>query len=172
MGQFKGAHITEQRIYADPSNPETSDFEVALLRTVPEAITDTETGKTLRAILTEQANGINDAKSAAETAQKTADTAKSAADDIKTQITEGGGVPASTLGGKTSDDFAAADHTHNASDISDLPTSLPANGGNADTVGGAAVMTTSALGLHRMASGTAAPTSATCPPGCLYAQYE
>lgn len=67
---------------------------------------------------------------------------------------------------------ADASHTHNASDISDLPTSLPANGGNADTVGGAAVMTTSALGLHRMASGSAAPTSTTCPPGCWYGQYE
>lgn len=101
---------------------------------------------------------------------------------------------------------AAASHTHSASQVTDLPTSLPANGGsadtavklktarningvafdgskditvtaaanggNADTVGGAAVMTTSALGLHRMASGTAAPTSATCPPGCWYGQYE
>ena len=67
---------------------------------------------------------------------------------------------------------AAASHTHTASDISGLPTSLPANGGNADTVGGAEVMTTSALGLHRMASGTEAPTSATCPPGCWYGQYE
>lgn len=60
----------------------------------------------------------------------------------------------------------------NKADKSELPTTLPANGGNADTVSGAAVMTTSALGLHRMASGTAAPTSATCPPGCWYGQYE
>lgn len=67
---------------------------------------------------------------------------------------------------------ADKNHTHTASEVNGLPTSLPASGGNADTVGGAAVMTTSALGLHRMASGTAAPTSATCPPGCWYGQYE
>lgn len=101
---------------------------------------------------------------------------------------------------------ANSSHTHTASQVTGLPTSLPANGGdadtavklktarningvafdgskditvtaaanggNADTVGGAAVMTTAALGLHRMASGTAAPTSATCPAGCWYGQYE
>ena len=31
---------------------------------------------------------------------------------------------------------APADHTHDKSDIPDFPTSLPANGGNADTLGG------------------------------------
>lgn len=67
---------------------------------------------------------------------------------------------------------ADASHTHSASEVSGLPTSLPANGGNAETVGNAAVMTTAALGLHRMASGTAAATSANCPPGCWYGQYE
>ncbi|MBD5112698.1 MAG: hypothetical protein HDT42_09260 [Ruminococcaceae bacterium] len=50
--------------------------------------------------------------------------------------------------------------------------SLPANGGNADTVDGAHVVTTSALGLHKMASGTAAANSTNCPPGCWYGQYE
>lgn len=39
----------------------------------------------------------------------------------------------SALAGK-----AAASHTHTVSQISDFPTSLPANGGNADTVGGKA----------------------------------
>lgn len=32
--------------------------------------------------------------------------------------------------------FAPSSHKHTASDISDLPASLPANGGNADTLGG------------------------------------
>lgn len=50
--------------------------------------------------------------------------------------------------------------------------SLPANGGNADTVDGAHVVTTSALGLHLMASGTDEPTSENCPPGAWYGQYE
>lgn len=67
---------------------------------------------------------------------------------------------------------ANSSHTHAKSEITDFPTSLPANGGNAATVGGAAVITTSTLGLHRMASGSAAPTSTTCPPGCWYGQYE
>lgn len=115
--------------------------------------------------LSEQASEISAAK-------KAASEAKTSADEVKEQIGSGTGVTASTLGGKTADEFAAADHTHDASDITDMPTSLPANGGNADTVGGAAVMTTSALGLRRMASGTAAPTSATCPAGCWYGQYE
>lgn len=67
---------------------------------------------------------------------------------------------------------AAASHTHTASQISGLPTSLPASGGNASTVGGVSVMTTAALGLHKMASGTAAATSSNCPPGAWYGQYE
>lgn len=121
----------------------------------------------------------SEAKSTAETAKNTADEAKAAAEEattavgeIVTQITEGGGIPASTLGGKSADEFAAANHTHTAADISGLPSSLPANGGNADTVGGAAVMTTAELGLHRMASGADAANSTNCPPGCWYGQYE
>ncbi len=112
------------------------------------------------------------AQTAATEAKTAATAAKSAVTAIQTQITEGGGVPASTLGGKTADEFADAEHTHTTANITDMPTSLPANGGNAATVGGAAVMTTAALGLHRMASGTDEPTSATCPPGCWYGQYE
>lgn len=172
MGNLRNVGIAEQRVYADPKNPADSDYDVALPITVPEAVIDPDTKKTLSETISQQAAEILAAKTAAETAQTAAAAAKSAADEIKTQITEGGGVPASTLGGKTADEFAAADHTHTASEITGLPTSLPANGGNADTVGGAAVMTTSALGLHRMASGTEAPTSATCPPGCWYGQYE
>ncbi|MDE6727910.1 MAG: hypothetical protein K2J80_08225 [Oscillospiraceae bacterium] len=57
-------------------------------------------------------------------------------------------------------------------DKSEIPTSLPSNGGNADTVGGVAVETTAALGLHQLASGTAAATSENCPPGAWYGQYS
>ena len=179
MGKFLGANIVESRDYDNPSNPEESTYHVRLPVTVPEAVLDTTTGKSLRTIITEQSNGISDAKTAAESAQNTAQTAQEAAtaaqsavSTIQTQLTEGGGVPASTLGGKTADDFAPAVHTHTTADITDFPESLPANGGNADTVDGAHVVTTSELGLHRMASGTAAANSTNCPPGCWYGQYE
>jgi hypothetical protein len=41
---------------------------------------------------------------------------------------------ADTLDGKHASDFATASHTHTIAQISDMPTSMPANGGNADTV--------------------------------------
>jgi hypothetical protein len=47
MGAFKGAHITENKIYDDPSNPEQSDYSISLPRTVPEAIIDPDTGELL-----------------------------------------------------------------------------------------------------------------------------
>ncbi len=67
--------------------------------------------------------------------------------------------------------YAAASHTHTASQVSGLPTKLPANGGNADTVDNVHVVTTAALGLHRLASGTAAPTTSNCPAGCWYGKH-
>ncbi len=67
--------------------------------------------------------------------------------------------------------YAAASHTHTASQVSGLPTKLPANGGNADTVDNVHVVTTEALGLHRLASGTAAPTTSNCPAGCWYGKH-
>ena len=67
--------------------------------------------------------------------------------------------------------YAAASHTHTASQVSGLPTRLPANGGNSDTVDGVHVVTTAALGLHRLASGTAAPTTSNCPTGCWYGKH-
>ena len=54
----------------------------------------------------------------------------------------GGGGDADTLDGKHASDFAPAVHTHSYNDLKDTPTiptipsSLPADGGNADTVGG------------------------------------
>lgn len=45
-------------------------------------------------------------------------------------------IDSDKLDGKDSAQFASSSHTHSKSQISDFPTSLPANGGNADTVGG------------------------------------
>lgn len=67
---------------------------------------------------------------------------------------------------------AASSHSHPASQISGLPTSLPANGGNSDTVDGVHVVTNAALGLHRLASGTAAANTTNCPAGCWYGQHS
>ena len=67
---------------------------------------------------------------------------------------------------------AASVHNHTAAQISGLPASLPANGGNADTVDGVHVVTSAALGLHRLASGTAAATTANCPAGAWYGQHS
>lgn len=46
------------------------------------------------------------------------------------------------------------------------------DGGNAATVGGAAVVTSAALGLHRMASGTDEATTTNCPAGCWYGRHS
>lgn len=47
-----------------------------------------------------------------------------------------------------------------------------ADGGNAATVGGAAVVTSAALGLHRIASGTDEATTTNCPAGCWYGRHS
>lgn len=120
MDKFSGAGIVEIRIYDDPSHPETSTYSVSLPITVLEAVLDTTTGKTLRTILTEQAREISAAKTAANEAKSTAAAASSSMSEIDNK-----------LAGK-----ANSEHTHTAAQISGLPTSLPANGGNADTLGG------------------------------------
>jgi hypothetical protein len=57
-------------------------------------------------------------------------------------VGSGCGIDVDTVDGKHAGDFqvagsyAAATHTHTKSQISDFPTSLPANGGNAETLGG------------------------------------
>lgn len=55
----------------------------------------------------------------------------------------------------------------NVSDWRDI-----ADGGNAATVGGAAVVTSAALGLHRLASGTDEATTTSCPVGCWYGKHS
>ena len=47
-----------------------------------------------------------------------------------------GAIDKSYITGKIGDSYANAVHTHKWTDITDRPTSLPANGGNADTVDG------------------------------------
>jgi len=47
MSTFQGAHITEIRIYDDPSNPADSDYKVALPETVFSAVKNPDTGKSL-----------------------------------------------------------------------------------------------------------------------------
>jgi len=47
--------------------------------------------------------------------------------------------PISTAVQTALDDKANTEHTHKKSDITDFPISLPANGGNADTVGGVGI---------------------------------
>lgn len=103
----------------------------------------------------EHAGEIGAAKNAAEEAKSAAEEASGSMDDVY----------------KLLDGKADSEHTHAASDISGLPESLPADGGNADTVGGVGVVTTSELGLHQMACGSAAATSDNCPPGCWYGQW-
>ena len=57
-------------------------------------------------------------------------------------VNVGDGGNADMLDGKHARDFAEKDHKHSFNDLADkptIPTSLPANGGNADTVGGKTV---------------------------------
>ena len=71
---------------------------------------------------------------------------------------------------------AAASHNHSASNITSgtlsvdrLPTVTVAKGGTGATTAAGARTN---LGVYQMASGTAAPTTATCPSGCVYFRYE
>ena len=71
---------------------------------------------------------------------------------------------------------AAASHNHAASNINSgtlsvdrLPTVTVAKGGTGATTAAAARTN---LGLYGMASGTAAPTTSTCPSGYVYFRYE
>lgn len=51
MSQFDGANLAETRVYDDPEHPETSKFQVILPYTVPEAVIERSTGKTLVQLL-------------------------------------------------------------------------------------------------------------------------
>ena len=70
--------------------------------------------------------------------------------------------------------FAAATHTHTKSEITDFPESLPANGGNADTVGNQSISTSNEVGLRKISAGTEDLTAGTSEleTGTIYLVYE
>lgn len=70
--------------------------------------------------------------------------------------------------------FAEPEHTHTVSEITDFPTSLPANGGNADTVGNVAVSSGDEAGLRKISAGTDDLTAGTSEleTGTIYLVYE
>jgi hypothetical protein len=63
---------------------------------------------------------------------------------------------------------AAASHNHSASNITSG--TLPIARGGTGATNAAGIRTN--IGVYQMASGTAAPTTTTCPVGCIYFQYE
>lgn len=70
--------------------------------------------------------------------------------------------------------FATAEHTHTVSEITDFPTNLPANGGNADTVGNQSISTSNEVGLRKISAGTDDLTAGTSEleTGAIYLVYE
>lgn len=70
--------------------------------------------------------------------------------------------------------FAEPEHTHTVSEITDFPTSLPANGGNADTVGNVAVSSSDEVGLRKISAGTYDLTAGTSEleTGTIHLVYE
>jgi hypothetical protein len=63
---------------------------------------------------------------------------------------------------------AAASHNHSANNITSGTFPIARGGTGATTAAGARTN----LGVYQMASGTAAPTTTTCPVGCIYFRYE
>lgn len=63
---------------------------------------------------------------------------------------------------------APASHNHSASNITSG--TLPVARGGTGATNAAGIRTN--IGVYQMASGTAAPTTTTCPVGCIYFQYE
>ena len=81
---------------------------------------------------------------------------------------------AKTYANGLAENTAAKNHTHTVSEITDFPTELPANGGNADTVGNVSVSSGDEVGLRKISAGTtdlAAGTSE-LETGTIYLVYE
>lgn len=91
-------------------------------------------------------------------------------------VTETGLSNADTLDGKHANEFANVEHTHSVSDITDFPTSLPANGGHAETANSATTAETSTNAErvcgYNVVISLDDPTTETCPEGTIYFQYE
>lgn len=83
MGKLRNRVIAEQRVYDDPKHPETSDYDVALPRTVPKAVHDPNTGETLDVTMARVSKTAEDALAAATAAQETADDALELAGQAK-----------------------------------------------------------------------------------------
>ena len=81
---------------------------------------------------------------------------------------------AKTYADGLAENTAAKNHTHTVSEITDFPTSLPANGGNADTVSGVAVSSSDEVGLRKISAGTTDLTAGTSEleTGAVYLVYE
>lgn len=87
MGKFMGAKIAENRQYENLSDPANSNYMVILGVTVPEAVIDPETGKTLKSTLAENDAAITAAATAATEAQTAAQTAQSAVQSVSSAST-------------------------------------------------------------------------------------
>lgn len=83
MGKLRNRVIAEQRVYDDPKHPETSDYDVALPRTVPKAVHDPNTGETLDVTMARVSKTAEDALAAATAAQETANDALELAGQAK-----------------------------------------------------------------------------------------
>lgn len=59
MGKYTGAVIAENRQYEDPSDPANSNYKIVMEVTVPDAVIEPTTGKTLTTILAEKDTAIN-----------------------------------------------------------------------------------------------------------------
>ena len=81
---------------------------------------------------------------------------------------------AKTYADGLAENAAAKNHAHTVSEITDFPTSLPANGGNADTVGNVAVSSSNEVGLRKISAGTDDLTAGTSEleTGTIYLVYE
>lgn len=190
------AGVTEAKTYADSKDEETlaaaKEYADSIAGSggVSQSYVDEKDGETLAAAQTY-------ADSAAQSAVVSANayteqySAKSAHTHTVSEITDFPDIPTGSSGvteeqlseaveahntnvSAHSGMFAEPEHTHTVSEITDFPTSLPANGGNADTVGNVAVSSGDEAGLRKISAGTDDLTAGTSEleTGTIYLVYE